>query len=186
MFRLPCRVRAARGASNQQGPEKHIRNNGLKWDFDYCRSRTRTTTDCRCSLLESKQIRPGFTAVEPGMSKSRARLRPSDSPPAGPSLLRFNRSLEPLGPLCQRGKEAAQPLARLFIHEVARLRVELLAREGDEHLRLGHHVGRGVQEYLPQHHLSPSGPAPSRARPYEPDWLVTEGRRVVTRTQTPV
>src|SRR5215211_2094812 len=102
------------------------------------------------------------------------------------SPLSFHRSLEPLSPLCQSREEAAQPLAGLFIHEVARLRVKLLAREGDEHLRLGHHVGRGVQEYLPQDHLSTCRPAASRACPHDPDRLVAEGRWVVTRTQAPV
>src|SRR3712207_2780573 len=95
-------------------------------------------------------------------------------------------SLEPPGPLCQRREKAAQPLARLFIHEVARLRVELLAREGDEHLRLGHHVGRGVQEYLSQDQLTPGGPAAPRACPHDPDRLVAERRRIVTRAQRPV
>src|SRR5215208_2429483 len=101
------------------------------------------------------------------------------------SPLSFHRSLEPLSPLCQSREEAAQPLAGLFIHEVARLRVELLVREGDEHLRLGHHVDRGVQEYLPHDHLSACRPT-SRARPHDPDRLVTEGRGIVTRAQAPV
>src|SRR3712207_5072039 len=86
----------------------------------------------------------------------------------------------------QRREKAAQPLAGLFIHEVARLRVELLAREGNKHLRLGHHVGWGVQEYLPQDHLSAGGPTASRACPHDPDRLVTEGCRIVARAQRPV
>jgi hypothetical protein len=98
----------------------------------------------------------------------------------------FHCFLEPPGPLCQRQDEATEPLAGLFIHEVARLRVELLTREGDEHLRIGHHVGWGVQEYLPHDHLCACGPASSRVRPHDPDRLVTEGRRIVTRTQAPV
>jgi hypothetical protein len=79
-----------------------------------------------------------------------------------------------------------QPLASLSIHEVARLCVELLVREGDEHLRLGHYVGRGVQEYLPQDHLALGSPTASRACPHDPNRFVTEGRRSVTRAQTPV
>jgi hypothetical protein len=57
----------------------------------------------------------------------------------------FHWPLEALGPLCQRREEAAQPLAGIFIHEVARLRIELLARKGDEHLRFGHNVCRGCK-----------------------------------------
>ena len=62
------------------------------------------------------------------------------------SLPRF---LEPLGPLGECREEASQPLAGLFVHEVARLRIELLARE-ERYLRFGHHVGWGMQEYLPR------------------------------------
>lgn len=53
----------------------------------------------------------------------------------------FHRFLEPPGPLGQRREEAAQPLAGLFIHQVAGLQIELLAREGNQHLRLGHAWG---------------------------------------------
>jgi hypothetical protein len=56
--------------------------------------------------------------------------------------------LEPLGPFDERFQEASQSVAGLFIHEVARLLVELLTREGDKHLRIGHHVGGSVQENL--------------------------------------
>src|SRR5215213_6557557 len=91
-----------------------------------------------------------------------------------------------MGPLGECREEAAQPLAGLFIHEVARLRIELLAREGDEHLRLGHHIGWGMQEYLPQDHLSACRPASSRARPHDPDRFVPKGRGIVTRTQAPI
>src|SRR5829696_5116913 len=91
-----------------------------------------------------------------------------------------------MGPLGECREEAAQPLAGLFIHQVARLRIELLARERDEHLRLGHHVGWRVQEYLPQHHLTSGSPSSSRTRPHDPDRLVTEGRGIVARAQAPV
>src|SRR5215203_4365824 len=91
-----------------------------------------------------------------------------------------------MGPLGECREEASQPLAGLFVHEVARLRIELLAREGDEYLRFGHHVGWGLQEYLPQDHLSACRPASSWARPHDLDRLVTKGRGVVTRAQAPV
>src|SRR5215218_1639310 len=89
-------------------------------------------------------------------------------------------------PLGECREEAAQPLAGLFIHEVARLRIELLTREGDEYLRFGHYGGWGMQEYLPQDHLSACPPASSWARPHNPDRLVPKGRGVVTRAQAPV
>jgi hypothetical protein len=43
----------------------------------------------------------------------------------------------------------------------------------------------GVQEYLPQDHLTPGSPTASRARPHGPNRLVMEGRGVVTRAQAP-
>ena len=43
-----------------------------------------------------------------------------------------------------------------------------------------------MQEYLPQHHLSPGGPCASRARPHDPDRLVPKGRGIVTGAQRPV
>src|SRR5215218_4504135 len=120
------------------------------------------------------------------MGGSRSQERPLDPSLGSLSLVSLHRFLEPMGPLGECREEAAQPLAGLFIHEVARLRIELLAREGDEYLRLGHHVGWGMQEYLPQDHLSACRPASSWARPHDPDRLVTKGRRIVARAQAPV
>src|SRR5215208_2866470 len=120
------------------------------------------------------------------MGGSRSQERPLDPSLGSLSLVSLHRFLEPLSPFCQRREEAAQPLAGFFIHEVARLRIELLAREGDEYLRLGHHVGWGMQEYLPQDHLSACRPASSWARPHDPDRLVPKGRRIVARAQAPV
>src|SRR5215208_457095 len=120
------------------------------------------------------------------MGGSRSQERPLDPSLGSLSLVSLHRFLEPMGPLGECREEAAQPLAGFFIHEVACLRIELLAREGDEYLRFGHHVGRGLQEYLPQDHLSTCRPAASRACPHDPDRFVAEGRGVVTRTQSPV
>src|SRR5215216_6163102 len=120
------------------------------------------------------------------MGGSRSQERPLDPSLGSLSLVSLHRFLEPMGPLGECREEAAQPLAGLFIHEVARLRIELLAREGDEYLRLGHHVGRAVQKDLPQDHLSACRPASSWARPHDPDRLVPKGRRIVARAQAPV
>jgi hypothetical protein len=43
----------------------------------------------------------------------------------------------------------------------------------------------GMQEYLPQDHLTPGSPTASQARPHGPNRLVMEGRGVVTRAQAP-
>src|SRR5215207_6219455 len=72
----------------------------------------------------------------------------------------------------------------LFIHDVAGLRVELLAREGDEHLRIGHHVCRGCRSICLM--TISSSPTTTWARPHDPDRLVTQGRGIVTRAQAPV
>ena len=64
-------------------------------------------------------------------------------------LVGFHRSLESIGLFSQRREEAAQPVLGLPVREVTHLRIELLAREGDERLRIDQHVGRKVQEYPP-------------------------------------
>ena len=106
-----------------------------------------------------------ISAPASGLETGQLALAASAPPPLNRSSPGFRWTPDPLTPLDQRLQETAQPLTGLLIHEVARLRVELLAREGDEHLRLGHNVGRRMQEYLPQHHLSPGGAPPPGLAP---------------------
>src|SRR4051794_5660754 len=80
--------------------------------------------------------------------------------------------LESLGPLDERVEEPAHALPRTLVHEIAGLRVESFESVGDEHLRLGQHVGRGVQQDLPQDHLPPRRSHGSRTRSHYPYRLV--------------
>ena len=73
------------------------------------------------------------------------------------SLVSLPRFLEPLGPIGECREEASQPLAGLFVPEVA-VSGSNFWREKDEYLRFGHYIGWGMQEYLPQDHLSACRP----------------------------